>query len=528
MSSVNEFVYQDEDNCLSLLHLAAGLDCEHRESIIEILIEKHADLNSPGKSENVEDVRPLHLAAMWGYDMTVKLLLYHGADASLRDEDGLSPIDYASIFDNYLCISLLLRYGSLNSTASAWSAIMDSSFGESRAPDSSFDDSLLNQSIEAICGGDSMTSRTLTSRTSLRPHRDTSSMKLNKDNNNNRLRTIVQDEILSLVKEEESSNEIDIEDHDPFDGLNEDDVNRNLQLDNQRLRLELRRLGRVPGPITDTTKKLYAKLLTRLINEDKELVYSPRTKTNSQLNGYSNELNSLITGKFSIKQALDLEKELIRISGTRDYHGPKQFFNYILIDPRISKNLPDQAMECSDSDTSSVRLTSPICQNDKLDVKKQNGNHDKITKHVSLGKLNRRFNPQLFTKFIESIFYIGKGQKKRDLMHLYDALADRNSITHKKIDRIRSIWNDGYGVVSLHLFHNITNKEALTREAVIIETIGLSNLTNLVKGTIQFKLGWNEHKRKQVGVLLLHRAYTQFLNEGERQLRKEDLKYDKH
>lgn len=85
-----------------MLHLAAGLDSEHRESIIELLIEYRADLNCSGISENTEDVRPLHLAAMWGYDLTVKLLLYHGADASLRDSGGLSPIDYASIFDNYL------------------------------------------------------------------------------------------------------------------------------------------------------------------------------------------------------------------------------------------------------------------------------------------------------------------------------------------------------------------------------------------------------------------------------------------
>lgn len=144
-----------------------------------------------------------------------------------------------------------------------------------------------------------------------------------------------------------------------------------------------------------------------------------------------------------------------------------------------------------------------------------------------MNKVNRKFNPKLFATFIESIFYIGKGQKRRDLMHLYDALADRNSITQKKIDRIRSIWEDGYGVVSLHLFHNITSKEALTREALMIETIGLANLTNLLKGTIQFRLGWNEHKRRLLGALFLHRAYAQLLNEGERQLKREDLKLER-
>lgn len=463
MENINDYIYQDEENCLNILHLAAGLDSENRDSVIELLIQQRANLNCPGRSDDVDDVTPLHLVAMWGYDMTLKLLLYHGADASLRDSNNLSPVDYASIFDNYLCISLLLRYGSLNSTASAWSAIMDSSLGESNE-DSSLDEHQLTAILEL--GGD--------------------------DN-----RSITFNDLLETDQDDD--------DYFPLDSITEEEID--LKIDNLRLRQELRKLGRNPGPITENTKRIYAKLLAHLMKEDKELVYSPRTKTKSELNGYSIQLNSIITGKFSIKQALDLEKEFIRISGAKDYHGPKQFFNYILIDPRISQNIPDQALEASDSDTSG-RQTSPEVPDPRH----------------AMAKVNRKFNAKLFSKFIESIFYIGKGQKKRDLIHLYDALADRDSITKSKIDRIRSIWQDGYGVVSLHLFHNITSKEALTREAIMIETIGLNNLTNILRGTLQFKMGWNEHKRKLLGSLLLHRAYTQFLNEGERQLRKEDLK----
>lgn len=474
LGSINEYIYEDEDNCLNILHLAAGLDSKHRENIIDLLVQRHVDLNCPGKSEKTNDVRALHLAAMWGYDVTVKLLLYHGADAALRDSNGLSAIDYASIFDNYLCISLLLRYGSLNSTAAAWSAIMDSSLGESNA-DSSFENCFYLTSLDLNADGDG--TRTGDKSPFL-------------------------GSTLSDIEEDE--------DCDPLDRIKDEDID--LNIDNQKLRIELRRLGRQAGPITRTTKKLYCKLLAHLANEDKELVYSPRTTNKSQLNGYSIQLSSIITGKFSTKQALDLEKEFIRLSGTKDYHGPKQFFNYILIDPRISKNLPEQALEASDSDTSRNQLVSP----------EGGGN----PKHA-MAKINRKFNEKLFGKFVESIFYIGKGQKRRDLMHLYDALADRGSITQSKIDRIRNIWADGYGVVSLHIFHNITDKEALTREALMIETIGLVNLTNLLKGTIQFRLGWNEHKRKLLGALFVHRAYTQLLNEGERQLRREDLKLNK-
>lgn len=445
--------------------------------MIELLIQHRIDLNCPGKSEKTDNVRALHLAAMWGYDLTVKLLLYHGADASLRDSNGLSAIDYASIFDNYLCISLLLRYGSLNSTTTAWSAIMDSSLGESNA-DSSFENCLYLTALD-LGKGDEPESSNILNNSDKRSHLSS---------------------ILSDICEEDDY-------YDPLDEVREEDID--LDIDNKRLRLELMRLGRHAGPITDTTKRLYCKLLVRLAKQDKELVYSPRTTTRSRLNGYSVELTSILTGKFSINQALDLEKEFIRTSGSKPYHGPKQYFNYILIDPRITKNLPDQALEASDSDTS--RLASPDGQILK-------------PKHV-MGKVNRKFNPDLFTKFIEGIFYIGKGQKKRDFDHLYDALADRESITHRKIETIRSIWDDGYGVVSLHMFHNITDKESLTREALMIETMGLGNLTNLLHGTIQFRLGWNEHQRKLLGALLLFRAYTQHLNEGERQLRRNDLKF---
>lgn len=439
--------------------------------MIELLIERKADLNYPAISDASKDVRAIHIASMWGYELTIKILIYHGADVSLRDSNGLSPVDYATIFDNYICVSFLLRFGSLNSTAKAWNAVMDSSLCESNA-DSSFEECLYLTALDI--GGD--------------------------DDKRDKSNT-------SSLLDHSNENEANDSDYDPLDSIRDEDIDMNI--DNRRLRNDLRRLGRHAGPITDTTKKLYVKLLAHLVKEDKELVYSPRTTTKSQLCGYSIQLSSIITGKFSTKQALDLEKEFLRLSGTKDYHGPKQFFNYILIDPRISKNLPEQALEASDSDTS--RMSPGATTDPKL----------------AMSKVNRKFNPRLFTKFIESIFYIGKGQKKRDLMHLYDALADRGSIAQKKIDRIRSIWDEGYGVVSLHIFHNITDKEALTREALMIETLGLNNLTNLMHGTIQFKLGWSEHKRKLLGSLFLHRAYTQLLNEGERQLKRNDLKLEK-
>ena len=59
--------------------------------ILEILLEEHAfiDAESPNKST------PLMMAAKYGSTAAVKLLLEAGADATMRNELGLSAVDFA-------------------------------------------------------------------------------------------------------------------------------------------------------------------------------------------------------------------------------------------------------------------------------------------------------------------------------------------------------------------------------------------------------------------------------------------------
>ena len=49
--------------------------------------------------------------------------------------------------------------------------------------------------------------------------------------------------------------------------------------------------------------------------------------------------------------------------------------------------------------------------------------------------------------------------------------SDKN--TSAKLQRIRDIWSGGRGVMSLHIFSNRTEEEAYTREACLIEAIGM-------------------------------------------------------
>lgn len=97
-----------------------------------------------------------------------------------------------------------------------------------------------------------------------------------------------------------------------------------------------------------------------------------------------------------------------------------------------------------------------------------------------------------------------------------------------KLDRIIDIWKSGKGVVCLPVFHNIMPVEAYTREAAIIDAIGLQNLTNLKRGDYYgLSLSWTMRQRKQLGVLLLYKAMQIFLAEGESQLRPDDIKVQK-
>lgn len=94
-----------------------------------------------------------------------------------------------------------------------------------------------------------------------------------------------------------------------------------------------------------------------------------------------------------------------------------------------------------------------------------------------------------------------------------------------KLDRIIEIWLADKGVICLPVFHNITPVEAYTREAAIIDCLGVENLTNIKRGDYYgISKSWSRRDRKKLGVLLLFKAMQVFMVEGESQLRPNDIK----
>ncbi|XP_039949887.1 ankyrin repeat and LEM domain-containing protein 1 [Bactrocera tryoni] len=181
--------------------------------------------------------------------------------------------------------------------------------------------------------------------------------------------------------------------------------------------------------------------------------------------------------------------------------GLKQCYLYFLMDPRKSRNLPVSAKE------------------------------------NSLKEL------KIWQRFLNSIFYVGKAKSTRPYSHLHNAIkiynkqelddkaeclnaivSDIQAPKFSKVDHIIDIWRNGFGVVNLHVFHNILPYEAYTREAAVIDAISLPNLTNQKRGVYYGPPSkWTAKGRERLGIALLYRAMKIFLSEGEIQLYPFDL-----
>jgi len=161
----------------------------------------------------------------------------------------------------------------------------------------------------------------------------------------------------------------------------------------------------------------------------------------------------------------------------------KRSFNYLLLDPRVTKNLWSKSRDISEL--------------------------------------------ECFDYFVRAIFYVGKGQSGRPLSHFNEALRYTQStskILPEKVAHIKDIWDSGNGVVNLQCFQNTIPVEAYTREALMISALGLTRLTNQKKGDFYGVCSsWPDSRRQQLGIFLLKKAMKIFLQDGERQIKPTDF-----
>ncbi|XP_031329043.1 ankyrin repeat and LEM domain-containing protein 1-like isoform X1 [Photinus pyralis] len=210
-------------------------------------------------------------------------------------------------------------------------------------------------------------------------------------------------------------------------------------------------------------------------------------------NFYSSELEGTLLTPNCIKDSPEcktleetLSKEFSNPDPSRKWREGvnKSSFSYLLLDPRLTNNLPNRAEQMPPT--------------------------------------------EVWKTFLESIFYVGKGKRARPYSHLYDAVklwnAGMINDSNKKLQHILDIWKADLGVICLHVFQNVIPVEAYTREAAMIAALKLENLRNNKLG--QFygtPLTWSAQQQNKLGVALLYKAMMIFLNEGERQLKPSDI-----
>jgi len=258
---------------------------------------------------------------------------------------------------------------------------------------------------------------------------------------------------------------------------------------------ELARYGEAPpGPITATTRTAYLRRLKKL---RLGLVVPAAVLDNKYPTPMAAALKNISTITRPWVKLSTTEQEMADVFNnipteladkvnllTRETVC-KASFNYLLLDPRISQNLPMRVFSSSDQ--------------------------------------------ELFRTFISAIFYVGKGSRSRPFQHLYEAIKSQKPGSKKKlsdkISKIHDIWEEDKGVVVVQVFQNTIAVEAFTREAAMIDAIGCDNLTNIKGGDYYGEANsWDQEKKLELGTFLVFKAFKIFLQEGERQIRPVDLR----
>uniref|UniRef100_A0A8C5KNI0 Ankyrin repeat and LEM domain containing 1 n=1 Tax=Jaculus jaculus TaxID=51337 RepID=A0A8C5KNI0_JACJA len=466
---VQELLHRGADPNLVLadgaaaVHLAARARSPRALQCLQALLRRGADPNA----RSAEALTPLHVAAAWGCRQGLEILLTQGGDSTLQDQDGLQPLDWALQQGHQDCASILQELDT-----PAWTPEETpeptSEVSESEAGLLSHGAVVVDQETELIAH---LKTWTLISTEATGCSSSSSPLGLLPP-----LSILAYDQthwdstMATLWLTEDETSILCDQDSDPSNLHQSVPIMSDLEL-----LQALQALGHSPGPVTSFTRPHYLRLLQK-------------AQTGPEFVGHSPELvKALRTGQIPDCQADEdvLAQEFEHPDPTKKWREGvvKSSFTYLLLDPRETKDLPARAFS----------LTLAEC----------------------------------LQTFVRAVFYVGKGTRARPDSHLWEALSYHKHPRKQacpKVHKIRDIWDNGRGVISLHCFQHVVAVEAYTREACLLDALGIQTLTNQKQGHYYGVVaGWPPTRRRCLGVHLLHRALLIFLAEGERELRPQDI-----
>lgn len=106
LNLVKELIRRDADvnrEGWAPLHYAASADTPQTLDIARLLLEESAYIDAASPNGTT----PLMLAAQYSSEAVVKLLLQEGADVTLRNQRGLTAVDFARLVDRQYMVELL-------------------------------------------------------------------------------------------------------------------------------------------------------------------------------------------------------------------------------------------------------------------------------------------------------------------------------------------------------------------------------------------------------------------------------------
>lgn len=375
------------------------------------------DGNAHPNNRAFDGLTPLHIAAMWGHLQAVELLVNSDADIELCDNEGKTALMLSREMNQYHVARYL--------------------------------DKLQRHIITAVCEAEEACSRMDQTR-------------------NNQVFSRQSSNILS--QSEESDN----------NSVKNTNIKLNIQPNTvNRGRTKTDAFTQFPdGPSIESDRTRWSSWVRQVADSTAGIkkfsnVQSIQSLTAPDISGYSGPLTSCLRG-YPMKNVVAKVDEI-----SKSFNSGKQYFNYLLLDSRYTKNLP--------------------CRASQLPLQ------------------------ECFRVFCSSLFHVGCGNKSRPLAHVQDA-ASRIKESNK-VRRIRTVWNAGYGVVSLTLQPTgLTQEETLTRQALIVTSLGLHNVTNARGGVLYPPYNLlSGDEGSELGVVMLFRAMLRYLSAGEKQWFKHEL-----